>query len=318
MKSPDPAQSAALRRLLIDNVEQTAPRAARMRHRRVRTPLLTGLIAIPVAAAIAITAVVTWPATDSATAAEALRNAADVTITTSEPLVGPGQYLKVTTEAAYLAYEHDAHGRLNAYLSPSTTEVFIPSDPGQEWVQRLTAEPATEFYGEASHAAAQRDWAETVRGGVVRVVRAADGNFAQADELGGDIADVSMPDTPEQTLVFLHEGPYGDGTDDGALSYAAQLLRDGTMPASQRSVIYRALALLPGIRITDGNAVLDGRTGIAFSLDADPGAREIIVDPTTGLFIGERTLTDTATGTVPAGTEESYTAVSTTVVDTAP
>jgi len=318
MNSPDPTQSAALRRILIDNVEQTVPRAARMRHRRVRTPLLTGLIAIPVAAAIAITAVVTWPATDSATAAEALRDAADVTITTSDPFVGPGQYLKVTTEAAYLAYEHDADDQLNAYLAPSTREVFIPADPGQDWVRRLTAQPATAFYGEASHAAAQRDWKETVRGGVVRVVRAADGGFEQADELGGEIADVPLPETPEQTLTFLHELPYGDGTDDGALAYAAQLLRDGTMPASQRSVLYRALALLPGIRITDGNAVLDGRTGIAFSLDADPGTREIIVDPTTGLFIGERTLSAAAIGAVPAGTEQSYTAVSTTVVDTAP
>jgi len=318
MISPDPTQSAALRRILIEHVEQTAPPGARVRHRGARSGLLTGLIAIPVAAAVAVTAVVMWPTSDSATAAEALRSAADVSITTSDPLVGPGQYLKVTTEAAYLAYESDADGQLSAYLSPSTTETYIPYESGQDWVQKVTAEPATEFYGEASRAAAQRDWEETVRGGVVRVARAADDDFAQSEELGGEIADVPLPDTPEQTLVFLHEGPYGDGTDDGALAYAAQLLREGTMPASQRSVLYRALALLPGIRITDGNAVLDGRTGIAFSLDADPGAREIIVDPTTGLFIGERTLTAIATGAVPAGTEQEYTAVSTTVVDQAP
>ena len=318
MTSPDPTQSAALRRILIDTVEQTVPPVARVRTQRMRTSLLTGLIAVPVAAAVAIAAVVMWPGADSATAAEALRDAADVTITTSDPLVGPGQYLKVTTEAAYLAYESDAAGQLNAYLSPSTTEVFIPSAPGREWVQRVTAEPATTFYGEASHAAAQRDWAETVRGDVVRVVRASDGDFAQANELGGEIADVPIPETPEQTLVLLREGPYGDGTDAGALAYAAQLLRDGTIPAAQRSNLYRALAMLPGIRITDGNAVLDGRTGIAFSLEADAGGREIIVDPRTGLFIGERTLTTSATGAIPAGTEQEYTAVSTAVVDEAP
>ena len=316
--APDPIQSAALRGILIDAVEQATSRPSRARQRKMRTSFLGALVAAPVAAAIAITAVAIGPGAASATAAEALRSAADVTITTSDPLVGPGQYLKVTTEAAYLAYESDADGQLSAYLSPSTTEVFIPSQPAQDWVQTVTAAPATEFYGDASRAAAQRDWAETVRGGVVRVSRAANGDFADAEELGGEIADVPLPSDPEQALGFLHERPYGDGTDSGALAYAAQLLRDGTMPAKQRSVLYQALALLPGIRISDENAVLDGRTGIAFSLDADASAREIIVDPTTGLFIGERVLTTTATGAIPAGIDQEYTAVSTTVVDDAP
>ena len=318
MTYPDPTQTAALRGILIDTVEQTASHHARARQRKVRTPLLAALIAAPVAATLAITAVVVGPGVASATAAEALRSAADVTITTSDPVVRPGQYLKVTTEAAYLAYESGADGQLTAYLSPSKTEVFIPSQTGQEWVQKVTAEPATKFYGSASHAAAERDWAETVRGSVVRVVRAANGDFAQADELGGEIADVPLPDTPEQALAFLHERPYGDGTDAGALAYAAQLLREGTMPAHQRSVLYRALALLPGIRISDGKAVLDGRTGIAFSLNADAGGREIIIDPDTGRFIGERVLTTASNGAIPAGTDQEYTAVSTTVVDEAP
>jgi hypothetical protein len=318
MTSPDPIQTAALRGILIDTVEQSASLPARTRQRRVRTTFRAGLIAAPLAAAIAITVGVVGPGGASASAAEALRSAADITITTSDPFVAPGQYLKVTTEAAYLAYESDADGQLTAYLSPSMTEVFIPAQPAQEWVQKVTVEPATEFYGAASRAAAQSDWAETVRGDVVRVTRAAEGNFAQADELGGEIAEVPLPDNPEQALAFLHGRPYGDGTHAGALAFAAQLLRDGTMPASQRSVLYRALALLPGIRITDGSAVLDGRTGIAFSLDADVDTPEIIVDPTTGLFIGERTLTADTHGAIPAGTVRDYTAVSTAVVDEAP
>lgn len=318
MTSLGPNQSAALRRILIDTVEQTRPHPVRDHRPTKRRALITGLIAAPVVAAIAITAVVVGPGVSQAEAAEALRNVADVTITTSDPVVGPEQFLKVTTEAAYLAYESDADGYYTAYLSPSVTEVFIPSDPEEQWVQRVTAEPATAFYGDASRAAAQRDWAETVRGGIVRVTRDAEGDFVHAAELGGDLTDIPMPENPDQALAFLHERPYGDGTDIGALSYAAQLLREGTMNANERSTLYRALALLPGIRITDGNAVLDGRTGIAFSLDADVNTPEIIVDPDTGLFIGERSLTVAATGAIPAGTEEEYTAVTTTVVNEAP
>ena len=313
----DPHTVAALRGLLRETVDEGVSPAARAPQSTARRSLVVALVATPLAVALAITAVAVGPGTDSAAAA-ALREAATATIATSDPVVGPGQYLKVTTEAAYLAYEHDADGRLAAYLSPSTTDVFIPSDPDADWVQRITARRATEFYGDASHAAAQRDWEETLRGGIVRVTRDAEGDFAQSSELGGQIPDVPLPERPEDALAFLYKAPYGDGTDAGALRFAAQLLRDGTMPARERSILYEALALLPGIRITDGHAVLDGRTGIAFSLDPAVITTEIIVEPTTGLFLGERRLTVTTNGAIPAGSVEEYTAVATTVVNSAP
>lgn len=304
-------QTTALRRVLVETVEHPTPQRA------PRGPLITGLVAIPLVAAL-VGALVIGANGGSAQAAEALRDAADRTITVSDPIIGRGQYLKITTEAAYLAYESDEAGVYTAYLSPSVTELFVPADREREWVQRVTAEPATEFFGAASRAAAERDWAATVENGVVRVTRDSNGDFVHATELGGDIQDVTMPEDPKDALAFLHERPYGDGTDSGALVYAAQLLREGTMTAPERSTLYRALAMLPRIRITDGNATLDGRRGIAFSLESDTTTPEIIVDPDTGLFIGERTLTRTAQDAIPAGTPESYTTVTTTVVDQAP
>lgn len=312
MTTLGPDQTATLRRILIDSVEHPAP------GRTPRRLAIAGLVAVPLAAVLAIGGLVLGPRGDSAQAADALRDAAERTISVSDPVVGPGQYLKITTEAAYLAYEADEAGTYTAYLSPSLTEVFMPADPGQEWVQRVTAEPATEFFGAASRAAAKRDWATTVENGAVQITRDPNGDFVHAAELGGDTPPRAMPDDPREALAFLHDRPYGDGTDAGALSYAAQLLREGTLTAPERSTLYRALAMLPGIRITDGNATLDGRTGIAFSLASTSTIPEIIVDPDTGLFIGERALIPSARDAIPAGTPESYTAVTTTVVEQAP
>lgn len=309
MTSLGTEQTSALRRILVDTVEAKP---------RPRRSLLIALVAVPVAAALAVAVVVGGPSPQRAEAVEALRDAAAATITVSDPVVGPGEYLKISTEAAYLAYEVDADGDYTAYLSPSLTEVFVPAEAGTDWVQRVTAEPATEFYGEASRAAAERDWASTVEGGVVRIVRDPAGDFVHAAELGGAVPESELPADPEAALRYLHEQPYGDGTDVGALAYAAQLLRTGTMTAPERSTLYQALALLPGIRITDGNATLTGRTGIAFSLDADVTTPEIIVDPATGQFIGERTFTPATQGAIPAGTAMEYTAVTTSVVSEAP
>ncbi|NQX28035.1 hypothetical protein HQQ81_11855 [Microbacteriaceae bacterium VKM Ac-2854] len=307
-------QTTALRRLLVETVEQSS----RPQPTRPRGALLTGLIAVPLAAALVVGVVVLGPGAGSAEASEALRNAAEATITVEDPVVGPGQYLKITTEAAYLAYEVDADGDYTAYLSPSITEVFIPADAGDDWVQRVTAEPATTFYGNAARAAAERDWAATEQSGIVQVSRDPEGDFVHATELGGEIDDEPLPTDPGEALAALHRLPYGDGTDAGALSGAAELLRSGTLTAAERSTLYRALAMIQGIRITDGSAVLDGRTGIAFGLDADVAVPEIVIDPATGLFIGERTLTSADQGAIPAGTELQYTAVTTTVVDGAP
>lgn len=90
--------------------------------------------------------------------------------------------------------------------------------------------------------------------------------------------------------------------------------------ASKRAVLFEAIALLPRIQITHDTAVHDGRTGTAFSVEPtdDRDRLEIIMDPATGRYIGEREVTTTAMGAVPPGTKVSYTAVETHVVDSAP
>ncbi|AWB89009.1 hypothetical protein C2138_05145 [Salinibacterium hongtaonis] len=277
---------------------------------------------LPVAAAIIAASVVLPGAGPAAHAAEVLRAASEQTVEAADPIIAAGQYLKVTTEAAYFAGESDANGNITGYLAPSTTEVWVPGDNAQNWVQRVTSRPATEFFGQGAKEAAQRDWESALARGVVQVTRAANGEFVEVRELGGEVDLGDLPDTPPAALAYLRSGSGSgsDTSDEAALGFAAQLLWEGTMTASQRAVLYEAIALLPSIRITHDTAVLDGRTGTAFSVEPT-GAHdrlEIIIDPATGRYIGERQVTTTAMGAVPAGTTVSYTAVKTQVVNSAP
>jgi RNA polymerase sigma-70 factor (ECF subfamily) len=47
------------------------------------------------------------------------------------------------------------------------------------------------------------------------------------------------------------------------LTFIGDLLRTGLVPADLRASLYKAAALIPGVTITDTQATLDGRTGIA-------------------------------------------------------
>ena len=47
------------------------------------------------------------------------------------------------------------------------------------------------------------------------------------------------------------------------LVFIADLLRTGVVPADQGATLHKVAAMIPGVTITEGQANLDGRTGIA-------------------------------------------------------
>ena len=77
-----------------------------------------------------------------------------------------------------------------------------------------------------------------------------------------------------------------------------------------RAALYRTLALLPGITVTERTATLDGRTGTAFGITAAGTTQDIVIAPATGDFIGERTRTVEKMDGMPAGTVIDSTSVS--------
>ena len=120
-----------------------------------------------------------------------------------------------------------------------------------------------------------------------------------------------LPRDPHQLFERLRDDTAGHGQDPDqeVLVYAADALHSGLIPADLRSALYRALAYLPALQLTERSTTLDGRTGTALGIAAGGQQLEIIIDPATGEFIGERTRWTTDTHGLPAGTVTQWSSV---------
>jgi hypothetical protein len=96
----------------------------------------------------------------------------------------------------------------------------------------------------------------------------------------------ALPKDPAALLAKLREE--GRADDTGAFMQALEALRSGQYPAEGRANLFRALALLPGLVVTDKRANLDGKEGDALGKKYYDDFTEIIIDPDNGDFIGTR------------------------------
>jgi hypothetical protein len=327
---PDAGALANARARLIDQITDVAP-APRTSWVRSRPATFALVAAVAVAALLVVGSIaLAGPGTGpSAQAATELDLAAVRIGSTDDPIVAAGQYLRIRTSAAYIAGDAD-NG--TSYLEPQVEDLYIPSDRDGVWVkQTVSVKPTVFFGGEPARAFADREWKDTVAAGVTQTVRAVGGNFPVAPEFGGgtlpvdDIATMSRD--PKRLLDYLGDSlPRSERADTGlaretdVFGHVVTLLESGTTPPDLRAALYRALALLPDVTITDHQSVLDGRRGTAFGLPRDgrKNQQEIIIDPTTGQFIGEREVLVKDYLGVPAGTPIEFTAVTASVVNSAP
>ena len=315
-----PEQRTAMRDLLVETVSAVAP----TRRRRVvawRTGLAAGGLAALVAVAVAVAAA---PAEKPVSPAPAMLDAAAV-VTPANPVAGPGQYLRISTRAEYLAayYPPPGTGAATGYLSPELQEMFLPHDPAAKPIRRTTYLEPKVFYGPGAREQAAADRAAQIP----KVVVAAGPFEPENGEAGGGpspqpLDQDALPRDPGSLLAVLraHHLLPGIRADDNAFQQAADMLRQGDVKPDLRAALYRALALIPGISISDGAAVLDGTTGTAFTLATFAGEarQEIVIDPRTGQFIGERLISVKGFGAIPPGTVVESTAVTLAVVDHAP
>ncbi|GAA1941657.1 hypothetical protein [Amycolatopsis minnesotensis] len=99
----------------------------------------------------------------------------------------------------------------------------------------------------------------------------------------------SLPHTAQDLLATLrHSLPISEA-ESSVFSLAGEMLGTGLYPASIRTRLYQALALLPQVAITTDAALPDGRTGTEFSLATSTKLFALTVDPRTGQLIGTRT-----------------------------
>ncbi|MBL7488992.1 CU044_5270 family protein [Frankia sp. AgB1.9] len=307
------------------------------RHRRRLRPRVTTrrVIAVAVAAVVVAaglftldTVTVGGRADATAEASTLLRQAASVVAAKPDPPVGPTQYREITTRASYGSSTTGTDGREVTWLVESVTRLWIPGDPTKPWIMQQGGPTAIHWFNPADET-----WAKANglggQSSVPYLTRAVGGEF------NGPILDIQawqaptpgflsrLPRDPDKLLARIYHDSEGEGRskDGEALVFIADVMRCGFVPADLRAAFFRAATGIPGVTVTDHAANLAGRTGVAVGRDEGGDTRqEMIFDPATGQFIGEREVVlnaDYIPG-VPVGTAISYTAVSSEVVDSAP
>jgi RNA polymerase sigma-70 factor (ECF subfamily) len=280
----------------------------------------TGLVAAGVATALVLVNVVGlagWRGGADAAAASTLDAAAAAAIKNSDPIVGPGQFLEVSTHAAYANFTQTPDGSPTAFLASQDGQVYIPANPAGQWTWiRDPQKPVQTFGAESEKAAAVAPVASAPER-----LHGVGGGFYGSPAHITPASLAALPKDPTQLLEFVYRATRGRGVsrDGEALVWIADTLRSGIAPAEVRATLYRTAALIPGVTLTPGAANLDGRTGVAIGRDETNGTRqEIIINPSNGLVIGERQVLLRASSGLPAGASMGWTAVTTTVVDSVP
>jgi hypothetical protein len=278
-----------------------------------------GTVAAAVAAVLVVQTVQFDDSLPSA-AADSLNSAADKIVLTDEPL-GPGQYRYVATHAWWMSSSPDF-----AYLAENLLETWMPADEKQDWLWRrdVTGERKWVVGSEAEAKADGYPVDET--GWPEGEWRAPCGDWFAEEEGREPCAMPGGWQTPNgEFMTSLPRDPdalyerlladVGDRGEAHVVTYVADLLRSGLVPADLRAALYRALAKVPGLEITEQVANLDGQKGTSYGITDDGTRHDLIIDPATGQFIGERQIAEDGFEKIPAGTVMSYTSVTTAVVD---
>jgi len=295
----------------------------------VRRRFAIGGLSTVGAAALVATLVLTdvvglagWRGGADAAAAAVLHEASAAAITSVDPVLADGQYLRVNTRAVYGSY-----GESGYFQRLIDDTLYRPADSGDDWVwvrgpQTVYATFGAESERLATEWARTKDEDDTFENG--DLLRARAGAFYGGESMVGDESLAALPRDPYRLLNYIYRTTLGAGPspDTEALVFIADRLRSGVVPADLRAAMYQAAALIPGVTFVDDQATLDGRNGVSIGRVEDAwGVRfEIIIDRTTGQLVGERevaTREDAANG-IAAGDVLEWTAVTTDVVASAP
>lgn len=286
------ARRNARRRLLA---VMLAPRLAPLRSRRRR---LIGHHRIAAAATIAaVTAGViavgvtglpgSSPTSAANAAVRALRQAATNAAATTQPIARPGQYIHVTTVAEGL----DFAGHI-AYRDPGITDLWLPADGrGLGYIRTTVGQPIFQRDGDAERLRASGMWPADV--GTTTV-----SSFTSADRLKDNLVTpsyaylASLPTDPHdlynQLAGYVRACHCGQGFSQQMLDTVATMLANGTPTTALRAALYQVASRIPGVSLTAATTTLNGRTGTAVGFTSEGVRSEVIFDPTTGTYLGQR------------------------------
>jgi hypothetical protein len=309
--------------LLVDAM--SADPVVRYRRRWWRPALAVGVAAVLLGIGLFIPSFVTDRnrPINSAEAIGVLNHAAAATLGAVDQPVGSSQYRYVETHAWWTGFSG-----YQVFQDENLIRTWVPADPAdptKDWMlDRRPTGNRVWIIGDEQQARDDGTFMDALETGVTLQATAPCGNFYAPGSCprAGSWQDptpaflVGLPRDPAQLYSRLQaDAPANDRGSAELFVYAADALRTGLVPADLRAALYQTLTRIDGIELSDHAANLDGRVGTAIGIDDGQFRRDIIIDPGTGTFIGEReVLTDDLDG-APEGTTMSYSAVRTTVVD---
>lgn len=320
------AEIAAVRAIAA---EATADPAALVRVRNRLTahgrPLAgnrsSGWIRIAIAASVALLLIIVGAFatsmqrqdTEVSNAQNLLIRAADAAEKSTDPQVRQDQYLKITTIHRWSSgIQQDCEGcDWAVVMDKETFTTWKPGDPTKPWWLERSGRVPQSGLNEAG-----RKYMQTPRGPTVphEVRSALDGQFyGPTTPTWREPTDAWMgaiPRDPQELRrrlaadVAASPAPSATSPDVGpsvrlqAFNRVMDLLQTGRVPSDLRAALFRTLALVEGITVTEQAAQLEGRTGVAIGILERGGHLDIVLDPATGEFIGIRNVVtvDTPSG----------------------
>lgn len=304
--------------------ETLRSRVTQVRRRRLRRTAVATVAAAAVLAGGAITVRLGDHEVggSAATAAQVFERAARAALAEHDPVVGPGQYLKVTLVQQTWGASYGRgdkiltgkDGRPATFEEQWTRTIWIPHDVNAEWTFREqtkalrygTSDQRFRLPPDPSRTYRQESWAKA---GSPTHLKSYDPDWY-----------ASLPHHPQALLKAVRKSVGGEGS-GAAYDFQeiySEVLRSGLAPATVRSAVFRALAAQPDMVVEQGAKTLDGRTGVA--IGARDSHFQMIFDEKTGQYVGERN-TDPDFPDVPGLDADKTTllsSVTTTVVDHAP
>lgn len=220
----------------------------------------------------------------------------------------PDQYRHLVTRSWSLETV-STHLRYWAAMRETISEEWIPADPRREWVLRVRPTGRRNWLRGSCRSAFENGYGDSFIDEPPAEHRACAGRYFTTGETRDPTGQGSwqlptpmfLDALPRQPRLLLRRLAADDSThasptahrlrspeSAGPLTHALDVLRGGLVPAELRAALYRALRLLPSVRIVADATNLDGSAAIAFVLDSAPVRYEMFVDSQCGHYIGER------------------------------